>query len=92
MNDRQLHPVQQQYLDTKDKIEALEVAMLPLKNEMKLLRKQLKEAEGQLVAWLKRHFPDSYDMMGNYARVDMALHIDASTVPPDEPEPDDVNK
>jgi len=28
--------------------------------------------------------------MRNYARIEMALHIDASTVPPDEP--DDTNE
>ena len=84
MSDRHLHPAQKQYLDVKDKIAALEIAMLPMKNEMKLLKKQLKEAEKPLMDWLKRHFPDSYALMGGYSRIDMALHIDASTVPDDE--------
>ncbi len=53
MSDRKLHPVQQQYRDVQDKIACLEIAMLPMKNEMKQLKKQLREAEKPLVACSK---------------------------------------
>ena len=92
MSDRQLHPVQKQYLDTQDKIKELEVAMMPMKVEMRQLKKQLREQEGILVSWLRRHFPESCRAMGRSAQIEMAAHLDASTVPSDEPTGAEANK
>ena len=88
MATRQLHPTQKRYYEVKDKIEALEITMLPLKNEMKSLRKQLLEAEKALMAWTRKHFPASYTKAGYATLIDLALHIDATSLPPDEPTTD----
>ncbi len=81
MNNRVLHPVQQQYLDTKDKIAALEIAMLPMKNDMKDLKKQLKEEENALVAWVTTAFPDVSRQIGRQACILLGSHLDAESIP-----------